>query len=155
MDTIIVKEVVDSVIVQDAETRQPVTIKNQNLQVTDSSSNISVEASDDQVTVTDSPEIVAVEEKSQIITPVFKEVLQIIQQVPQEDEVPYKEEIDFVGEDTVYRGWSNPGTTSDLPLWRIRRTRFIGAEGDVIHDWADGNGNFDNVWDDRLSKPYS
>ncbi len=155
MDTITVKEVIDTVQVQDAETRQPVTIRNQTLQVTDANSNISVIAKNDNVSVTDGGDTINIEEKSELITPVFKEVLQIIQQVPQEDEVPYKEEIDFVGEDTVYRGWANPGTTSALALWRIRRTRFIGAEGDVIHDWADGNGNFDNVWDDRLSKSYS
>lgn len=155
MDTITVKEVVDSVVVQDAETRQPVTIKNQNLQVTDASSNISVVAGDDQVLVTEASETMVIEEKTQTITPAFKEVLQIIQQVPQEDDVTYTEEIDFVGDDIVYRGWANPGTTTNLALWRIRRTRFIGADGDVVHDWADGNGNFDNIWDDRLLKTYS
>ena len=156
MDNITVNEVVDKVVVSDAETKQPVTIRNQHLQVTDTSSNISdVAKQADGVTVTDGGSKISVQEKSETIKPVFKEVQQIIQQVPTEEEVAYTEEVDFVGEDLVYRGWANPGTVSSQPLWRIRRTRFIGADSDVIHDWADGNGNFDNIWDDRASKPYS
>ena len=67
----------------------------------------------------------------------------------------YKEEVDFVGSSLVYRGWAVPGSATSAPSWRIRRTRFIGAEGDVIHDWADGNASFDNIWDDRASLTYN
>ena len=155
MTNITVKEVIDTVFVQDAETRQPVQISNQTLQVTDSDTNISVLSNDgDRLVVQDGGETVTVQEKKLTITPAFKEVLTIIQQVPKEDYMPYTEEVDFVGADTVYRGWANPGTTTDLSLWRIRRTRFIGEDGDVIHDWADSNANFDNVWDDRATKTY-
>ena len=156
MDNITVNEVTDKVVVQDAETMQPVTIKNQTLKVTDSDSSISVvEKQGDAIIIQDGVTTVSVEEKSETIKPTFKEVMQIIQQVATEEEEMYTEEIDFVGESLVYRGWAVPGGTSNLPIWRIRRTRFVGPDDDVIHDWADGNGNFDNIWDDRAGKPYS
>lgn len=155
-EQITVNEIVDQIVVRDTETKQPVTITDQTLQVTDSGSTISVsEKSGDSLLVQDGNDSVAISEKQETITPQFKEVLTIIQQVPTEDEVPYTEEVDFVGDDLVYRGWTSPGTTTNLPLWRIRRTRFVAPDDDVIHDWADGNGNFDNIWDDRAAKSYS
>ena len=37
------------------------------------------------------------------------------------------------------------------PVWRIKR---ISTSSGVIVEWADGNVNFDNVWDDRASLSY-
>lgn len=65
------------------------------------------------------------------------------------------QEIDFVGETTIYKGWSNPGTPTSSAIWRIQRIAFVGVDEDVVITWADGDGNFDNIWDDRLSLSYS
>jgi hypothetical protein len=52
-----------------------------------------------------------------------------------------------------YLGEAPPGTATSAAKWRIRRITTVG--NDVTIEWADGNGNFDNVWDDRVSLSYS
>jgi len=115
---------------------------------------------DNTLLIEDSEETLSLQDITEIIRPQFAEVLKIIQQtqvqVPvTEEEMPYKEEIDFVGSTLIYRGWADPGIATSSALWRIRRTRFIGADEDVVHDWADGNSNFDNIWNDRATLSYN
>ena len=156
MDIIVVKEDTGHITVVDQETNLPITISSEEYSVTDVAKPVQVTSVDGEKFVySDGDQPIGVSEKVEKIAPQFKEVLTIIQQVPTEEDVAYTEEIDFVGDDTVYRGWAGPGTTTDLPLWRVRRTRFIGEDGDVVHDWADGNAAFDNIWDDRLTFTYS
>ena len=71
--------------------------------------------------------------------------------------VTLAQRIDDTTSSTVfYFGEANPGTLNADNVWRIRRITFITpGEDDVDVEWADGNANFDNVWDDRLILAYS
>ena len=72
-----------------------------------------------------------------------------------EEEV-FAQQIDFITDDLLYRGEAEPGTATSDPLWRIRRiTIDSGNEGDISTVWADGDNDFNNVWDDRLGLSYS
>lgn len=154
-DTITVQENQTVVSVKDQD-NYPVTITNRTVGVAGGDNAVTVvEKSGDTIKITDSDSSVTIEEKSNTIQPQFKEILQIIKEVPAEEEMMYKEEVDFVGEDLIYRGWANPGSATSAPTWRIRRTRFIGSDDDVIHDWAGGNADFNKIWDDRATYSYS
>lgn len=52
--------------------------------------------------------------------------------------------------DLIYRGEALPGSEVGAPAWRIWR---VSAGGNVV-EWADGDGDFDNVWDDRALLTY-
>lgn len=65
----------------------------------------------------------------------------------------YGLELDDAGGGVTYVGEALPGTTTDTDSWRIKRITEVGT--DVSIEWADGDSNFDNVWDDRLSLSYS
>jgi len=41
----------------------------------------------------------------------------------------------------------------DLPIWQIMRVH-APASGDLIVAYADGNTNFDNIWNDKITKDY-
>lgn len=47
----------------------------------------------------------------------------------------------------IYRGYAAIGTETKAALWAIER--ISSHKGLETHSWADGNRNFDNVWDDR------
>lgn len=51
----------------------------------------------------------------------------------------------------TYFGEAVPGTASSTASWRISRM----TNADSTIEWADGDGKFDNVWDDRASLSYS
>jgi hypothetical protein len=53
---------------------------------------------------------------------------------------------------TTYIGEALPGSLFSVAAWRIKKVVEVGA--DVTITWADGNSDFDNVWDDRLSLTY-
>lgn len=55
-----------------------------------------------------------------------------------------------------YSGWADTGNAdnTDLPVWRIKKSTHDGT-GDWLQAWADGNDDFDNIWDDRLSLTYT
>ncbi len=60
----------------------------------------------------------------------------------------------YTAGDLIYLGIAHPGTASSEAKWRIREYSYTG--GDVVSIlFADGNLNFDNVWDDRASLSYS
>lgn len=71
-----------------------------------------------------------------------------------EEEMAYAERTDIVGDELIYKGQASPGTADGAAFWRIRRLT-LGLDGDVLTHWADGNANFDNVWDDRATLTYS
>jgi hypothetical protein len=66
----------------------------------------------------------------------------------------YAKQTDFVGESTIYRGEAVPGSLTTAPVWRIRKL-LLSVDGDVMEVWADGDANFDNIWDDRATLIYS
>lgn len=51
----------------------------------------------------------------------------------------------------VYSGDAAPGTATSAASWRIQRL----TKADSTLLWADGNANFDNVWDNYASLSYS
>lgn len=69
-------------------------------------------------------------------------------------DVPQKQEIDFVGDTIIYKGWTQPGTLSSDALWKIQRITFTGVDKDVTYEWAD-SGNYTQIWDDRASLTYA
>lgn len=72
-----------------------------------------------------------------------------------EEEVAYAKRIDFESDSTiVYKGEAQPGAVDSAAVWRIHRL-VLNSEFDVVQTWADGDANFDNIWDDRLSLSYS
>ena len=71
-----------------------------------------------------------------------------------EEEMPYAKQTDFATDSLIYRGEAAVGSTTSAAAWRIRKL-VLGSDGDVAETWADGNANFDNVWDDRLSLTYT
>lgn len=60
---------------------------------------------------------------------------------------------DQVSDTTAYLGEAAVGSATSASAWRISKFTFS-AEGDVIIEYADGNANFDNVWDNRTSLSY-
>lgn len=71
-----------------------------------------------------------------------------------ESEMIYAERTDFVGDDVIYRGYAIPGVTDAQPIWRIKKV-IIGVDGDITTTWADGNGDFDNVWANHATLSYA
>lgn len=68
-------------------------------------------------------------------------------------EVPNQIIVDEQDTDNVYLGESVPNAASSQALWRIRKIMSTG--GLVYIQMADGNDNFDNIWDNRTSLTYS
>ncbi len=55
--------------------------------------------------------------------------------------------------DTTYIGEAAIGITDSQPFWRIRKFSKIGTITKM--QWADGDTNFDNIWDDHTTLTYS
>jgi len=56
--------------------------------------------------------------------------------------------------ETIYRGQALPGTAPGAASWRCEEIT-IATDGDVTILFADGNDNYDNIWDNRASLSYS
>ena len=67
-----------------------------------------------------------------------------------EDEVAYRKTIDFIDDDTLYKGEADPGTLKAEALWRIQYIVINPTTGDTEISWADGTAAFDKIWDNRL-----
>ena len=66
---------------------------------------------------------------------------------------PFMTIVDSTSTPTEYYGFALPGTITSAALWRIQRKTVSGSIN--TYDFADGNANFDNVWDNRVSLSYS
>jgi hypothetical protein len=53
----------------------------------------------------------------------------------------------------MYKGEAAVGSLESAAVWRISKITII--DDDISEVWADGNSNFDNVWDNRLSLSYT
>lgn len=62
--------------------------------------------------------------------------------------------VDFVG-DYVYKGEATPGSLTSAASWRISRYYINPSDGDITTTWANGNANFENVWNNHLTLTYS
>lgn len=61
-------------------------------------------------------------------------------------------QLDEVLPSTTYVGDAFPGSLTSSSVWRIKRIVETGPDSEIT--WADGNGNFDNIWDNRVSLTY-
>ena len=62
----------------------------------------------------------------------------------------YAEQIDYSGPNgqPKYHAWAVPGSVTSSAVWRIKRFNFTGSKM-TSTDWADGDGEFDNEYDNR------
>jgi len=65
----------------------------------------------------------------------------------------YAKIIDDLEDGTTYIGEADAGSSESDPVWRIKQIVETGP--DVKITWADGDTNFDNIWDNRASLSYS
>lgn len=65
----------------------------------------------------------------------------------------YKPIIDESTAGTTYIGFAVPGTATSAASWQIQRV--VEASSITTVTYADGNANYDNVWDNRASLSYS
>jgi YD repeat-containing protein len=54
----------------------------------------------------------------------------------------------------IYVGYASPGSLSSQPVWRIKKMNYDAAGNLISVKYADGDLNFDNVWDDRENLTY-
>lgn len=74
--------------------------------------------------------------------------------VEPEEDVPLIIQVDFVGDDLIYKAWADPNSLTSNPVWKIQRIEFVGVDEDVVILWAD-SGQYTQIWDDRASLSYS
>ena len=69
-------------------------------------------------------------------------------------ELPDETIIEDVYGDITYYGYSIPGAIdkTNQAIWKIKK---IDETSDMIVSWADGNANYDNIWDNRAALSYS
>lgn len=70
------------------------------------------------------------------------------------EEDVYAKRVDFVGDTVIYKAEATAGTLDSASAWRIHRL-VISVDGDVSETWAEGNTNFNKIWNDRLTYSYS
>lgn len=61
--------------------------------------------------------------------------------------------VDEASATVTYVGEAAVGSSLSTALWRIKRLTQSGTV--LLIEWADGNSNFDNIWDNRASLSYS
>ena len=65
---------------------------------------------------------------------------------------PLAIQLDEVDTSTTYIGEAEPGSLTSNSVWRIKRIIETGPDSEIT--WADGDSDFDNIWDNRLSLTY-
>lgn len=61
--------------------------------------------------------------------------------------------VDEASATVTYVGEAQPGSATSGALWRVKRLTQSGVI--LFIEWADGDGLFNNVWDNRASLSYS
>lgn len=65
---------------------------------------------------------------------------------------PYAIQYEEASATITYIGEADAGTATSAASWRIKR---MSTASGIVITWADGNTNFDNVWNNRASLSYS
>lgn len=65
----------------------------------------------------------------------------------------YTKLIDRISPELIYIGESVPGSTVCEPKWRIKKITQVGIDINII--WANGDSNFDKIWDSRESYTFN
>lgn len=66
--------------------------------------------------------------------------------------VDYISRIDQVSATLIYIGNAEKTALTSQAVWRISR---IDTSTGIVIEYANGNGNYDNIWNNRLSLTYS
>ena len=61
---------------------------------------------------------------------------------------------DYASSTTRYQGHASPGTATSVAAWRIKRLTLDSQARHTITEFADSNGNYDNIWDNRATLSY-
>lgn len=62
-------------------------------------------------------------------------------------------QIDQANATTTYVGEAQIGSATSSAVWKIKK--IVCADSDLTITYADGNKNYDNIWDNRASLNYS
>lgn len=65
----------------------------------------------------------------------------------------YAIRLDEASTTITYIGEAAAGSSSASAVWKVKR--LTDSSGDITIEFADGNANYDNVWDNRASLSYS
>lgn len=69
--------------------------------------------------------------------------------------LPSATQLDYDGSSNlIYVGRALAGTPTSEASWQISKFTYSGSNVTKV-EWANGARNFNNVWDDRVSLPYS
>jgi len=71
-----------------------------------------------------------------------------------EEEVPFAKQVNFISDNLLYRGEADPGTLTSAATWRCRKITIDATDSDITETWANGDSNFDKIWDNHLSFTY-
>jgi len=63
--------------------------------------------------------------------------------------------IQYSDGNAIYVGESSPGSVKGAEVWRIKKITYDGDGNATDVQWADGDTNFDNEWDEKAGYDYS
>ncbi len=61
--------------------------------------------------------------------------------------------VDESNPNIIYKGYANPGAKMEEPVWAIQKISY--TDDVCTYQWADGNKDFDNIWDNRTALVYA
>ena len=68
----------------------------------------------------------------------------------------YAIQLDEAANGITYVGKAVPGSATSSAVWQIKKIDESGTGGiELVILWADGNKNYDNIFDDRTTLNYS
>lgn len=158
----------DEIIVSDSDVSINVLDKSENIifsvsdeeqVITEKLDGVEITVLDDVISLSDNDDSVTLTDTTDMISPVFTEGISqtinndIVYNIS-EDDMPYLEEIDFVDDDIIYRGWAIGDVSMSEPLWRIQKIEFINTDGDVRKRYANNDPEFVFVWNNRATYNY-
>lgn len=62
--------------------------------------------------------------------------------------------LDYVGDDLTYQGVAAAGTAKAAASWQVKRFTYSGSDLTDIQ-YADGDTDLNNIWDNRATLDYS
>ena len=67
----------------------------------------------------------------------------------------YKQNLDYDdASNLIYAGLTEPGSITSQASWQIKKLTWSGSNLTSV-EWADGNRDFDNIWDNRTGLDYN
>jgi hypothetical protein len=66
---------------------------------------------------------------------------------------PYSVLVDEASSTITYVGEATPGTATSAATWKVKRINSATLLAEIL--FADGDSNYDNIWDNRAALSYS